>query len=933
MNFIFRSSNIKKIVEYGDKLYYFSDAGLDVISLANKVSVAYATLANVTCGAVNDNGVYLGTTAAGVYFVSHANVLPGGNITASLAVKFSTSTTPAIPSNVINDMDGAGIALLLGTGAGASYLPTEAYVYSCAVTGGSKKVAISNGYVSWEKSNVAYVVPTPTSNWTYGDAIAQFTVPGSAGTTITPLSNTSISASGNGTDYGRGGCCQVGNYHYFILNMDDSRYAHAPASVKVPVGGGAISAVTLPTPPAGATMGYGTPGVRAGYCIISALGNYAPAFYKLDAGANTWNQLSFAGWQPPAGFSNGYDATWVDDNHVVICCFATAGLTACLYKRDGDVLTFCNSISGLTYKSSTQWSGYQRFTINHSGNYGVFLRAVGSTIYCYQVVNDVLVLKSTTSAPQASNGNDACLSNITSDGFVACGYVYLAASVYYGLNAIFKVNFTNGAVSFITATTTTTPNVQTGGNYPHPTIHPSGRYIIELYPARSSGYDGVVRYFDKVGTISTIGQTSALAINGDVNGRYCFFLEDGLLATDFIPSNNMCLYVGTFTYPQQATTPFGTVIRDLAGGGSGAVFVATDTGVMIYDASSKSANILQGIFGINNNMISICPSPEARWGHGTLAYGISNGSNKGQAGVINLRSQRNMITKLGDQGEVWSGGTEIVAYKDQIDWEEDTVPSTRKILLVGDSVKDIVKYGGYMFHFTEAGLDVHRIADGVRISWALVANVTCGAVNDNGIYFGTSAGVKRLRHSDIVVGLDMSPSVVTAYSTATTPSLQSNTVVDIDAVGGVLAVASSAGVDFLPTESTVFRRVSATAKAVAVDASRFAYSEGNKSYHSGYPVANWTLVDMTESAGVSGTVINAHKFGSDLFIGTNDGISIHNTSTMAIKNISTELGLVRNVVSLHPTSVSKIGSGLVAYGISNGDGTGKFGVLDLGTVA
>jgi hypothetical protein len=110
-------TSVKKIIEYSGLVYHFTEAGVDVHSIFNGTKMAYASLANTTCGAVNKNGVYLGTTA-GVLKLTHASVSTGGDRTADLTPIFTHT-------NAIHSMAGYDYQLFVGHDAGATYWRTE----------------------------------------------------------------------------------------------------------------------------------------------------------------------------------------------------------------------------------------------------------------------------------------------------------------------------------------------------------------------------------------------------------------------------------------------------------------------------------------------------------------------------------------------------------------------------------------------------------------------------------------------------------------------------------------------------------------------------------------------------------------------------------------------------------------------------------------
>jgi len=169
-----------------------------------------------------------------------------------------------------------------------------------------------------------------------------------------------------------------------------------------------------------------------------------------------------------------------------------------------------------------------------------------------------------------------------------------------------------------------------------------------------------------------------------------------------------------------------------------------------------------------------------------------------------------------------------------------------QLTLLGSTVKKIVGYGANLYHFTEAGVDVHRQSDGVRIAWAELADVTCGAVNDNGVYLGTSvAGVHLLAHAAVSAGGDRTADLVQTYTTGSSPSLQSNQVNGLAGRGAALLVTGPAGADYLPSASTVHRYADADGCGVcAVGQSKIAYALASGGCHTvPLPTENWAKQD------------------------------------------------------------------------------------------
>jgi len=947
MKLYLRSSTIKRITEYGSYVFYFTAAGVDVVDPLTRTVVAYADVANTVTGAANANGVYIGTLANGVYFISHANVASGGNRTADVVLKFSTATTPALPtSNAINDMDATGSELILATGYGVCYFHAPTAFYKCAVTGGSKKVALAGGHIVWENAAVAYTIETPLADWGNGRAIADGTVP--SGDPPTAPSRTNVTGM-YGDDYtcGTNSRAFINGQHFFFSGGRGPNCVRLNSVTRAPTKVPFSPAQALGSAASGSTYQYqGVAACDAGYCAVSCnTGSNAVALYKYDSNAVQWNQISFT---MGATLSTVGSLIWVGDYLVIFGYSATyTSYVLQLYSRSGDNMTFLGTkITGLTWSATTS----QGTPLNPmaSTNLIVYHGGAATVAKILRIASDDIVQTSTFGTSGKGIYNQVSeimgISELSNTNHFAITFTWNDGSYSRRCFNVMKLNPVTGVATCVAIPS----DYQIGGggygeyNWTGQAsgrrcgMHPSGRFIIET-GTYASNLNITVRYFDPVAqTLTGQGYITALqyAVNG--NSNWVRFIDsDYVISAPYVSTTNSEFDVMKFNY---GTKPAGvtgiTAINDIAGGSDGCAFVATNAGILCYDSLKDQYIGLKDIFGISNNVVAVNVTPEAKPGIGALAYGTSTGANTGQMGVISLRSNMTLITHAGDQGPVWCAGLESVAYLDNMDRVEDAVSSTRKLVMLGLSVKSIVKHNGYIYHFTEAGLDVHRIADGVRTCWALVSNTVCGTVNDNGVFFGTTAGVKKLTHANIDSGVEQTANVTVVYSTTTNPAIQSNTITDLAGFGTALAVATSAGVDFLPDAATMYHRTAAGGgKAVAVDGTRFAWSENNTAYFMPHPAADWTAGSATQVPAVPGTVINAQRFGADLFVATDAGIVILDTGASQTKVITTELGEVRNVVAIHPTSTASRAQGLLAYGLSYIDGTGKFGVLDMSTLA
>ena len=89
-----------------------SDLGVRIHDLETGVYVGHFDLSNITCGCSNRYGIFVGTSASGIYFLSKSNFT--GDATASLV----QITTPTLDSASIVCMSGVNKKLLVCTDAG-----------------------------------------------------------------------------------------------------------------------------------------------------------------------------------------------------------------------------------------------------------------------------------------------------------------------------------------------------------------------------------------------------------------------------------------------------------------------------------------------------------------------------------------------------------------------------------------------------------------------------------------------------------------------------------------------------------------------------------------------------------------------------------------------------------------------------------------------
>lgn len=166
-----QSSTVKNFDTWGGFVYVFSANGVDVYlpSLLGWSRVAFSALANVTCGAVNDNGLWLGTSDAGVWFVPHGS----GNLTRQLENYYAeTGADQVLQSNNVQGMAATGTALLICTDTGAEFAPAIGANYVYDDSNGCTAAAINGSKIAYAINSGIHVLNHPTADWDSGDVTA-----------------------------------------------------------------------------------------------------------------------------------------------------------------------------------------------------------------------------------------------------------------------------------------------------------------------------------------------------------------------------------------------------------------------------------------------------------------------------------------------------------------------------------------------------------------------------------------------------------------------------------------------------------------------------------------------------------------------------------------------------------------------------------------
>lgn len=916
-----RSTDVKRIVEHGAYLYYFTAAGVEAYDPVTRARQAYADVANTTCGAVNTNGVYIGTSDAGVYLLTFAAITAGGNQTGAVVSKFKTTTTPALTSDVVHAMHGEGKRLALGLSNSITYTLDSAAttIFKCLTPDPVLKVFCTRLICYYVSGGVVYMSPPLGYDWSFQLPLNGTGPALTTGQQVFLLGYPTSITGGWGTSQRNYvmHAVIIGTKRYVVLNDENAAntFGGFGAWCVTDYSTGAMARASFP---AGMTISV-TSKIHAhasGYVITTHHSSYT---YLTIRTINPDTNAISAAVTTQTSSVNGKN---ISDAIFVFAASSTmffAGVSywdgyvtqtgIARYTRSGAVL----SQSGWVELATSYSFFYGRGAVETLGNYMVVVGSISGSVT--QVVSINMSSLAVIKLPTTSNMHN--LSNMSDNGyFVVHATGSSTVPLWYHLNK------DTGAITYVCST-----NLPSTG-YCKASMHPSGTFCL-ITNSFNTG-----RYMITFNGVSCSYSAYSTGIPSFSYAASTVFISNNLfLSLQYNTSDSRGVWgLHQFTYEQDFTPLLGDAVNDIFGfWNSSTVGFCTTDGIMLHDGITYLRHTLTGLFGSSNNVVCAYVATEITATEGILAYGTNDGVGGGQLGIINLRNQYTLATRPGDMSVVWNSGLEVVCYNDQMERIEDAVSSTKKLVLLGTAVKSIVKHGQFMFHFTDAGVDVHRIVDGVRVCWASQNAVTCGAVNDQGVYLGTNgAGVRKLSMSNLAVGGDQTASLLSDVVGTT-----SNNITCMSAIGDMLLVGSlSTTLSLFISEVRLNTTLPAYPVAVAVDVDRIAYATTTAVYHRSVPSANWVYDTSATLVGeLVNPAINTIKFGADLFIGTDGGVTVVDTYTDTYKHIAAAFGLNRNIVAIHPTTQATKGTGLLAYGIDLLDGTGKFGVLDLSTVA
>ena len=150
-------------------VFIFSTSGVDIYRPSYNVweRVSFASLTNVTSGSVNESGIWLGTSDAGVYLCDFGS----GDMSRTLIQYYAfANTTFKVGSDAINHVCGFGTSLLVTHDEGADFFSSPGQPFSYR-DGECFSCAINADYIAYAAGtalgspNGAQTLLHPTADW------------------------------------------------------------------------------------------------------------------------------------------------------------------------------------------------------------------------------------------------------------------------------------------------------------------------------------------------------------------------------------------------------------------------------------------------------------------------------------------------------------------------------------------------------------------------------------------------------------------------------------------------------------------------------------------------------------------------------------------------------------------------------------------------
>lgn len=164
----------------------------------------------------------------------------------------------------------------------------------------------------------------------------------------------------------------------------------------------------------------------------------------------------------------------------------------------------------------------------------------------------------------------------------------------------------------------------------------------------------------------------------------------------------------------------------------------------------------------------------------------------------------------------------------------------------GTIIRNIKSLDGFMYVFSNSGVDVFDESDFSLFAFTALLNITGGDVSSNGIFVSTSdAGVYNSSFPP-----EGSFTLTQIASTTTTPALATNAITDIAAHENCFLATSSGGADYYTGTAIYHYNDSSGASSPAINATHIAYVSASDvtlrhaaCHIMETPIANWTLLD------------------------------------------------------------------------------------------
>jgi len=869
-------NTVKHITEYNGNIYHFTESGVDVHRLSDKVKIAYASLSNVTCGDVNDNAIYLSTSVSGVYKLPLSSIATGGDRTADLVQQYTTSTTPSIQSNNVRSLAAISTYMVLSTDAGIDYFPNTTTAYKMTALD-CHKVCIDNLHIYFINGNQAYIHGRPSGDWSLGHCRPTSNLKTNE-TLVQELPFIQIGTGGNATassgDYAVLGwettpfitLTKWEAEGYFLQYPIDEPVESevkgmswkgdylavcttgAPYLTVYKRVGDSLLKLTVESPPA-TTLECDWDGTGTYLAVVNSSISPYLTIYKRDG--DTITKLS----DPPAVSSAATACSWSGDM-LVVSCTATPYLN--VYKRTGD------SLSKLADPEASGVNTIQaRF--DSSGTYLVIIKSSNPYIDFYKKIGDSLT-KTT-----VSTGMSAVPFKATWYGdylYIGCGTSGYNITLYRRDGDTLtklstpKVQAQTKSISFVN-------NIFIG-------VGGAGEYALTGY---HTGNTCVVGSYAAFTSLNSASAPNAIATIGDM----VIVSGDSTTLTLFkrLPSGKF------IRLPSPATLTTGQAQGELAVWGD---YIAI---------SLNSSPYINFYMRSGDSLIKLAdPTPPESFFYGMGwsedgAY-LALGTN-GAPYIALYRRDGNSLVKctltvasLGTTGYgcSWSG--------DYLTLSTGAAPYIHLFKRVGD---DLVKLSN----------PPSATGPSQRNAWHgdyLV--VSCNSAPHVCFY---------RRSGDTLVKLSMPSPLTTQPQHISWQGeyciIVANGLYVFKLVGESMSLAAS----FQIPGSAVYGAFS--------DQSCYVVSSNTIPY---------TFVARLEYDTTSplGTTSNTLATGlNTVFIGTDQGIYAYCESEQRVKTITDALGSNKNVVALYATSATTLDEGLLAYGVDDGLGSHKFGVIDM----